>query len=135
MASARGVFEGTQLQASGVYDTGSDSVQGFASASGFDMSSVGGGSGTADLLASVQGSLGGTLGVYGVASADQGKAAVSAYRQADGQVAGVALQDGEQDGVEVKGTLVASGTPEDLELLRALLLPQLTLLIRPNESR
>lgn len=116
LSGAEGQFEGSKVQVSGTYDRRNDGVQLVLKGHQMNLSRLGLAGESADLTASVQGILGGTVGLYGLAESQAGKAAVSAYQTSNGMLHGVAWLDGEHDGVQVAGTVVASGTQDDLNL-------------------
>ena len=113
---AKAQVEGAELELSGDFDPRTQSVSLAATSSQFDMAALGLPSEQVELLGSIEGRLDGELGLYGVAKASRGNVAVSAYKTSDGNVSGVAWVDGRDAGVDVQGTVVASGTPDSMEV-------------------
>lgn len=116
LSRAAGSLDGGEVEVSGTYDLRNDGVQFVIQGQGVSLASLGLPSESANLSATVQGTLGGTLGVYGLVESAMGKAALSGYQDPDGQVHGVAWVDGLHQGVEVETTVVASGLPSDLDI-------------------
>lgn len=113
---ADSVFRGSRVALSGEYDTRNSAVSLAVESSNFDLSSFGISGERAGLAATVDGTLDGTLGVYGLADSRLGRAALSAFRRGDGTLGGVAWIDGQYEGTELTSTVVAAGTPADLEI-------------------
>lgn len=116
LSGARGQFEGSQVEVSGTFDTRNKGVQMVLHSSHLNLGAFGLKGESADVTATVEGELDGTLGVYGLAKSARGKAALSAYQSPDGITRGVAWVDGRHQGVNVESTVVASGKIDDLNL-------------------
>lgn len=116
LSGASGRFEGSQVEVSGTFDTRNQGVQMVLRSPRLNLGTFGLQGETADVTATVEGNLDGTLGIYGLAKSSHGKAALSAYQSGDGITRGVAWVDGEYQGVDVESTVVASGTLNDLNL-------------------
>ncbi len=119
VTSAQGTFEGSRINASGIYDLRNQAVALAAQSDSLDLTRFGLSGERAKVSGTVSGRLDGTLGVYGHASSGRGEAALSAFRRANGTLGGVAWVDAvvpDQKDSSLTATVVADGTLDRLNL-------------------
>lgn len=107
---------GSNFGLAGAYDLRNDAVQVVGQGKNVDLSTVGLSGQRADLAVTAQGTLGGRIGVYGLAESQLGRVALSGFQRENGEVAGVAWVQGEKDQVAVNTTVVANGSLDNLSL-------------------